>query len=107
MSFPSIPIYNTNLAVFQRQVATAINSVQAGKANVVGQITLNPSSTTTTLVDTRIRIGGFIQLQPNTLNASVASIAGIWFSNITDGSLTINHPSNAHTDQSFNYLVIG
>lgn len=87
-----------------RQVANVVNLLMDGKSNNTGSVTLTPSSATTTLTDARIGPNSVILFMPQTAHASAVSI---YVTNRDNGVATLHHPSDANTDKTFSYCVIG
>lgn len=91
----------------RRKLARALAGAIAGKLNCVVDVTLRASQTTTTFSDPRISAFSAILLMPTTANASTAEKAGIYVSGRTTGQATLNHASNAATDQTFTAVIFG
>lgn len=89
--------------VWRREVGSALRTLSwCGRTTV----TLTPSATSTTLTDKRIFYFSHVTLEPTTASAATAKLTspGIYVVT-TKGSATINHPSNAATDQTFSVLI--
>jgi len=95
----SIPDHGQHL----RLISSALNNTIDGKLNSTGEITLTNSSTTTTLTDARIGGNSVILLMPITNNAANAHIH---FTDIGNGTATMNHGSDSST-RTFKYVIIG
>ena len=95
----SIPDHGQHL----RLISSALNNTIDGKLNSTGEITLTNSSTTTTLTDARIGGYSVILLMPITSNAANAHIH---FTDIGNGTATMNHGSGSST-RTFKYVIIG
>lgn len=78
-----------------------------GKINVTLDVTLRASQTTTVVQDPRISNVSHITWMPMTASASTAEKAGIWASPSVAGTVTLNHASNAATDQTFRLAILG
>jgi hypothetical protein len=104
--YQAVPELLTNSAEHRRQIARLANSLLQGKLNAVLQITLTPSSTTTTVTDARIGANTFIGFSPLTANAASA-LSGLYVSSQANGTATLTHASNAQSDRTFNALLIG
>lgn len=92
----------------RRKIAQTANLAMQGKVNAVTQVTLTPSSTTTTLIDSRIGATTGIFFSPLSANAASA-LSGLWV-NVSlqkNGQATLTHASTATTDRTFNVLLIG
>ena len=95
----SIPDHGQHL----RLISSALNNTIDGKLNSTGEITLTNSSTTTILTDARIGGNSVILLMPTTNNAANAHIH---FTDIGNGTATMNHGSGSST-RTFKYVIIG
>lgn len=105
--FTGVSPYQVDAADHRRQIADVLNGAMQGNINVVQtDLTLNDSDTTTTLTDARISYFSFIWLMPKHADAAVA-LQTVWISDRISGSATINHASDASTDQDFDVLIIG
>ena len=102
-NFLKVPTFTDNQDEQNRLTANAINNILDGKINSTGEITLTNSSTTTILTDARIGGNSVILLMPTTNNAANATIH---FTNIGNGTATMNHGSGS-TTRTFKYVVIG
>ena len=102
-NFLKVPTFTDNQDEQNRLTANAINNILDGKINSTGEITLTNSSTTTTLTDARIGGNSVILLMPITNNAANAHIH---FTDIGNGTATMNHESGSST-RTFKYVVIG
>jgi hypothetical protein len=103
---PTLPTSTTNPLAWIVRAATAINGLLRGKANTSFTVTLAPSAVSTTIYDSRIGLTSFIGLQPQTAHAQTALLAGIY---VVPGAAqaTINHASNAASDQTFAGCILG
>lgn len=80
--------------------------IDTGVVNLFGgSVTLQTSSTTTTISDPRI-VGGKsrITLTPKTANAANAALV-LYTSGIIDGTITLSHNSSALSDRTFDYEI--
>ena len=102
-NFLKVPTFTDNQDEQNRLTANAINNILDGKINSTGEITLTNSSTTTILTDARIGGNSVILLMPITNNAANAHIH---FTDIGNGTATMNHGSGSST-RTFKYVVIG
>lgn len=102
----AVPLYLNDEREHRRLMAQAINETRRGALNVTGQITLRANQTTTTLVDSRIGAYSFIEFMAETATAAAAKVS-IWVNTRKKGEATINHASNAATDQTFTYAIVG
>lgn len=106
--FPPVVGFMPDDKEHRRQIAAKVNQLLVGKMNVYIDLTLTAGATSTTLTDPRI--GYFSTIIPAmalTANGAAAIVAGIWASGVKTGSATINHASNAATDQSIRFNIIG
>lgn len=104
--YPLAPETMTNDVEHRRKLAQTANLAMQGKLNAVTQVTLTPSSTTTTLTDARIGATTFISFQPLTADAAGA-MSGLYVSSQKKGQATITHASASSVDRTFNVLLIG
>lgn len=89
----------------ERQVAEVVRGIMDGKTNNTGEITLNQSSTTTTLNDKRIGANTVILFSP--INQKAASeIAALYVSSRGKGTATLTHGSH-NFDMKYAYALIG
>lgn len=106
-SFPSVPVvWNGPTEEWIRLVAEAVRGLQDGKILATGTVTLTVNAATTTLSDRRIGPNSVILFMPTTANAATA-LSGLYVSARTNESATLNHTSNAQTDRTFGYVVLG
>lgn len=106
--FPAVVTSMPDEKEHRRQIAEKVNQLLQGKLNVYIDATLTAGATTTTLTDARI--GYFSTIAPSmalTANGAAAIVAGIWVSGQKTGSCTLNHASNAATDQSIRFNILG
>lgn len=89
-----------------RQVALAVNQLLDGKVNSTGSVTLNVSSSSTTLSDRRIGVATVVVLMPTTLNAATA-LSTTYITARTAGECTIQHGAYAAADMVFDYALLG
>lgn len=88
------------------QARAILNNAVAGKLNVLGEVTLDPGTATTTLDDPLITQASLITLMPMSANAATA-LQSLYFQPTTTGSVMISHANNAQIDRRFRYAVIG
>lgn len=105
--YQGVPEMLPNEQEHRRQIARALNNQLAGKLNAVMQVTLTPSSTTTTVIDKRIGANTWFGFQPLTADAVTAQLSGLHVSSQQNGQATLTHASAAAVDQTFNVLLIG
>lgn len=90
----------------QTQAERTINEMLRGRANNVGEVTLTPSSTTTTIEDIRVKQTMTAVFVPRTANAA-AAMTNVYISAVADGSITLTHSSVASVDRTFDYILHG
>ncbi|MEB2501391.1 hypothetical protein SB396_32170, partial [Burkholderia cenocepacia] len=74
----------------RRQIAQLANNLLQGKMNTVIQVTLTPSTTTTTVSDKRIGANTGLFFSALTANAAGA-LTGLYVSSQKNGSATLTH----------------
>jgi hypothetical protein len=104
--YPHVPETMANEVEHRRQLAQGVNGSRQGKLNAVAQVTLMPSSTTTTLIDARIGATTGIFFSPLSADAAGA-MSGLYVSSQKSGEATLTHTSAASVDRTFNVLLIG
>lgn len=105
--YQGVPVMLADEREHRRQIAQAVNNQLTGKLNAVTQVTLTPSATSTTLVDSRIGANTFIGFTPRSADAVTALISGLYVSSKQKGQATLTHASSANVDQTFDVLLIG
>ena len=88
------------------QAERTINEMLKGRANNVGEVTLDANVTTTTLSDIRIKQTMTAVLIPRTANAA-AAMTNVYISAVADGSITLTHSNTATVDRTFDYVLHG
>ena len=113
-SHPSVPLNSNDESLHRRQLATTVNNLNRGNINCTLSVTLNPSSTTTIVQDSRIGLtSALVPAMATTADGATAIKNGIYVTNIvssvgaTPGSATLNHASNSASDQNITFLIIG
>jgi hypothetical protein len=104
--YPGVAVMLSDEKEHRRQIAQLSNNLLQGKLNTVVQVTLTPSSTTTTITDQRIGANTGIFFSPLTANAAGA-LSGLYVSSQANGTATLTHASTATVDRTFNVLLIG
>ena len=94
---------SVNLLPESNVVNATINELLKGRANNVGEVTLEDGVTTTQVIDTRITLTAKVFLSPRTANAAGA-IATTYVSDVADGSFTLTHANAVSTDRTFDYV---
>jgi len=87
-------------------ISQQLDSAFEGKLRSVGSVTLTANDTTTTISDKRIGTESKILLQATTANAA-AVVSTTYISAKAKDSATITHASDADTDQTFDYFIVG
>jgi hypothetical protein len=90
----------------ETQAERTINEMLRGRANNVGEVTLDAGTTTTTISDIRIKQTMTAVLIPRTANAA-AAMTNVFISAVADGSITLTHSSAATVDRTFDYILHG
>lgn len=90
----------------ETQAERTINEMLRGRANNVGEVTLDANTTTTTLSDIRIKQTMTAVLIPRTANAA-AAMTNVYISAVADGSITLTHSNTATVDRTFDYVLHG
>jgi hypothetical protein len=103
---PTVPSDMPSIRTTIIRFAQAINAILRGQIGCTLMVTLAPSATTSTFSDSRIGGYTWIGLTPITASARTAALAGIYVV-AGQGSATINHASNAATDQTFAVALLG
>ncbi len=91
----------------ERNVSDAVNALIDGRGNMVGEVTLRASQTTTTVAKATINGNGQVFLFPKTANAAGAVATTYAVITPGGGSFTITHANAVSTDRVFAYLVLG
>lgn len=90
----------------ETQAERTINEMLKGRANNVGEVTLDANVTTTTISDIRIKQTMTVVLIPRTANAA-AAMTNVYISAVADGSITLTHSNTATVDRTFDYILHG
>lgn len=83
-----------------RKVAEACEACLEGKVRSIAQVTLTANAATTTITDRRIGVESFMHFMPLTE-------VGYYVSSQTEGSLVLSHATDARTDRTFRYVILG
>lgn len=107
----SVPEKMTDIPAWCRLLAAKINQIIRGKTNNVGEVTLNASSTTTTV---SVAIGDFGEktvflFDPTTDNAAQHMTSKFYVSSRSPetGQYVITHSSAPHTDMTYRVAYVG
>ena len=105
--YPGIALMIPDEKEHRRQIAAMLNDrVNIGKFNCTYILTLTASSTTTTLIDSRIGAYSYLGFMAQTAHAASVH-ASIYVTNQIKGQATINHTSDANTDKTFTVVILG
>lgn len=105
--YPAVPEMLGDEKEHRRKMALAINTLNQGKSNCTLDVPITPSAATTDIVDPRISV--FSAISPATaFSAAGASdiAAGIYVTNLNNGSATINH-QNAAGSRTIRFNILG
>lgn len=101
-----VPLTWPDIKEHIRKIALAVQAILEGKINSTGNVTLRASQTTTIVEDFRIGADTQIILTPTTANAT-AAMDNVYQSANVKHEITLTHDSNAATDRTFKYTLIG
>lgn len=105
--YPAVPEILGDEKEHRRKMALAINILNQGKSNCTLDVPITPSAATTNIIDPRISV--FSAINPATAfdAAGAADIAaGIYVTNLNNGSATLNHRNNAAT-RTIRFNILG
>lgn len=90
------------------QIAAVTDGVRQGKMNVTLEVTLEPNSFTTTVVDARIGAYSALILMPLTATAVAAVSAGeVGVFGQKSGEARIAHANSANATRTFRMVILG
>lgn len=113
--FTPVPEVEQDSKEHRRKLAKTVNRILQGKINCHLDVTLNASSTSTIIKDSRIGANSVISPAMALTSAGATAIAaGIYVAissilpalNTIPGQATITHASNASTTQTIRFLII-
>lgn len=108
MSLPKQQKRDLDPKVHLWNLTDAINLIQEGRSNAVGEVTLTAGAASTTVSDNNFESAMVVLLQPKTANAAAAlSTTYIADADKTKGSFIITHANNAQADRTFGYVRLG
>lgn len=114
VGIPGVANFNPDGDAHRRQMAAAINRQNQGKFNCTVNVTLNPSTGSTTIADNRIGFNSAVTpLMAMTRNAALAIAAGIWFdapsaqAGSTTASIVAHHTASSAIDQTIRFGIFG
>src|ERR1044072_7316279 len=90
----------TNLPVINQ----AVRALAEGASNSLSQVTLTPSATTTTVLDSLATADSHVALCPLTANAA-AAIPTTYVSARSPGAFTLTHANAAAVDRPLSYRI--
>lgn len=111
--FNGVPDFlGSNIDEWALKAKNAINNNLNGKLNSTGTFTLNASTVSTSIKFAKGMIGQDTKIIYFPLTANAASVAydGAMFlssRDVTNSVLGLTHTSNANTDKTFAYVLIG
>lgn len=111
--FNGVPLFNgNNINEWSLKVRNAVNNNLNGKLNSTGTFTLNASTVSTSIKFANGMIGQntVILYFPLTANAATVAYDGAMFMSTRDvvnSVLGLTHTSDANTDKTFAYVLIG
>ena len=93
---------------WKRGFSNWMYAANQGKLMARGSVTLTAGSFSTSVEDARCNLKSFIEFQPGTANAA-AEMTGkqLYVSTVENGRFVITHQSNAQTDRTFTYTIMG
>lgn len=110
---PAVPVMMGNELEHRRQIAQAVNRHNIGLINCHQDLTLIANATSTTIFDHRIGFNtAIIPAMAMTADAA-ADIGTIWVDGIRSGTSTtvaaadVHHRSNAATDRTIRFVLLG
>lgn len=111
--YPGLPPYSgADIKDWLLRATPVLNGVLNGKTNNTGDVTLNTSTSTTTVVTARGRLGPntVILFQPLTSHAAVEVSTGTMFVSTIDADnnkFMITNAVNAQADRTFKFVLVG
>lgn len=106
MAIPYLFVDDPDERRHRERLATAVNALIAGKADVVGTFTLAAGGTSTVVADNKFEGNMAVLWVPLTANAAGA-IGGLYLSARQQGQFTLTHANTASTDRTFAYVRLG
>lgn len=106
MSIPAIThAPNPVTPAWLTRLATAVNTL-IGKTNCAAALTLTASASSTSMLDARLSAESVLTFMPLTASAA-AAWPSIYVTDRKKGEATINHASDAASDQGFAVAIHG
>jgi len=91
-----------------QKFAVAIQQLEQGRSNAVGECTLTPNTTTTTVAAPNCGEGSKPFLFPTSAHAAAEMGNGtLYRSAVSNGSFVVTHANNAQTDRTFDFVCLG
>jgi len=100
MSFNTVRLDETD----QRRINVVLRNTVEGKTNNTGTVTLTANATTTVVADLRVGADSVLVFMPITSNASLENM---YVRSQGKQTFTITHNSDAFTDKTFKFIVVG
>lgn len=92
----------------ESEIIAAINQINLGNIDNTSSVTLTANAASTTVTNSRVTSGTYIDFMPTTAHAATELAAGtMYISSQTKGSFVITHANNAQTDRTFKYIHVG
>lgn len=113
LTFPGVPPFDgTNINNWAISARLTINNLLNGKSNNTDSVTLHTSTSTTTVVLAKGRIGpnSVILFMPRTANAAVEISTGTMYVSTIDSlnnQFMITNAVNTKNDRTFSYIIVG
>jgi len=90
------------------KIVAAVNQLAQGRSNAVGGVTLAANAASTTVAAPNCAAGSGIFLFPQTVHAAAELAAGgMYVGSVSKEQFVITHASNAQTDRTFWWVVLG
>lgn len=104
--FPAVSEMLGDEREHRREMARKINNINGGKVNCTLDVVVTAGATSTPIVD--VRISPFCLLSTMAIDANGAAdeVAGIYWTNLNNGSATMNHRNNGST-RTLRVLILG
>jgi len=104
-NYPFAPSNVVLLPEYINKLKNSINFAMNGKTNNTGEVTITPSTSSTTVLNNLCNVNSVVILSPVTSHAAVHDsgryvVAG-------DKQFTIHHSNSAQTDKTYRYVIIG
>lgn len=121
MSYNGMQKYMSDPIEWLRQTEPIVNGIMQGRTNNYGTVTLSANAASTTVTETRGRIGSnaVILFMPTTANAAAEIGNGTMYvptatilplgadDSGNNPTFVIQHANNAQTDRTFRYIIVG